>query len=130
MENPRGSGGGVRGIGVSVRRVEPAKLCGDLLAENGGVSERQPDVFIVLGLFLAAFIVLVLHPLNDLFLFDGVTEYIEQVDHDHILIDRLRQRVLHPFVALAADVNEKIAGRDLYHVVRRGLVAVQIDAVV
>ena len=69
-------------------------------------------MFIVFSLFLVtvSFFVLALHPLNDLFLFDGVAEYIEQVDHDHILIDRLRQRVLHPFVALAADVNEKIAG--------------------
>ena len=71
-----------------------------------------------------------LHAFLDLLDLDRVAQHLQQVDDGHILVGRLLQGVLHPFVGLAADVDKQIAGGYFQNIRRRGLVAVQIHTAV
>ena len=71
-----------------------------------------------------------LHPLNGLLRFCGITQHIQQIDDFYILIVGVFQDALHPAVGLAAHIDEQVAVGNLDDVIRRGLVAVQVNAAV
>ena len=111
---------------------------GDLIDNEGGILQREPDMFVVLMLFFAFFmffalfmIVLVrLHAFLDFLFLCLIAEDIHQVEDGHILVVSLLEGIIHPFVGLAADIDEDIAVGDIDDVLGGGLVAVQVDAVV
>ena len=70
-----------------------------------------------------------LHPLNAFFCFHGITQHLQQVDDLHILVGSIFQDALHPAVRLTAHMDEEVAVGNLDDVIRRGLVAVQVNAV-
>ena len=69
-----------------------------------------------------------LHPLNAFFCFHGITQHIQQIDDFYILIVGVFQDAFHPAIGLAAHVDEEVAVGNLDDVIRRGLVAVQVNA--
>ena len=75
----------VRSIGVRVFRVRFAQCPADRLADDLGVSKRQPDVFVVFGGFrrigrrARVFGLLILHALDELLLADCVAEDFDQI---------------------------------------------------
>ena len=71
-----------------------------------------------------------LHTLNGLFCFHGIAQHLQQADDLYILVGGGFQGVLRPAVGLAAHIDEEVAVEDLDDVVRCGLVAVQVNAVV
>ena len=71
-----------------------------------------------------------LHTLNGLFCFHGIAQHLQQVDDLHILVGSIFQDALHPAVRLTAHMDEEVAVGNLDDVIRRGLVAVQVNAVV
>ena len=71
-----------------------------------------------------------LHPLNAFFCFHRITQHLQQVDDLHILVGSIFQDALHPAVRLTAHMDEEVAVGNLDDVIRRGLVAVQVNAVV
>ena len=71
-----------------------------------------------------------LHPLNGLLRFHGIAQHLQQVDDLHLLVDGVFQDVLHPFIGLAAHIDEEVAVGNLDDVIRRGLIAVQVNTVV
>ena len=71
-----------------------------------------------------------LHPFNDLLRFHGIAQHLQQVDDLHLLVDGVFQDVLHPFIGLAAHIDEEVAVGNLDDVIRRGLIAVQVNTVV
>ena len=52
------------------------------------------------------------------------------LDYYHILICVFFQCILHPFIGLAAHIDKHITGGNLDDVIRRRLVAVQVNAIV
>ena len=70
-----------------------------------------------------------LHTLNGLFCFHGIAQHLQQVDDLHLLVDGVFQDVLHPAVGLAAHIDEEVTVGNLDDVIRRGLVAVQVNTV-
>ena len=148
-------GVGVGGVAFSVGQVGFTKRDGKGLHQLPGVAQAEPDVlvhlvlvlvlvvallvfilvifipvFVFIVVMLLVFVVFVLHALHDLFHLDVVAHGLNEVHHDHIRVHGLSQRVFHPLVALAAHVDEHIAGGDLHDVLGGGLVAVQIHAIV
>ena len=67
-----------------------------------------------------------LHPLS----FHGIAKHIQQVYDLHILVGGFLQRIVHPAVGFPANINKQVAVRNLYDIVSRRLVAVQVDAVI
>ena len=69
-----------------------------------------------------------LHPFNGLLRFYGISQHFQQVDDLHLPIGGVFQDILHPAVGLAAHIEKQVAVGNLDDVIRRRLVAVQINA--
>ena len=100
-------------------RIQTAQRAGNRLAYNPGVSQRQPDMLIIFDfvIFAVVFVrvsasafgvpvIVRLHSLDEFLLFDGIAQRFHAVYDFHIRIDRPFQRVIHPFVRLAADIDQ------------------------
>ena len=102
------------------------------LPRTGEIREVAILDVILCELFIVAVTVVVavlLHPFNDLLRFHGIAQHLQQVDDLHLLVDGVFQDVLHPFIGLAAHIDEEVAVGNLDDVIRRGLVAVQVNTV-
>ena len=103
------------------------------LPRTGEIREGAILDVILCELFIVAVTVVVavlLHPFNDLLRFHGIAQHLQQVDDLHLLVDGVFQDVLHPFIGLAAHIDEEVAIGNLDDVIRRGLIAVQVNTVV
>ena len=86
--------------------------------------------FFMLFFFIFMLMLVFLHTLFDFFFLSFIAEDIQEVEDYHILVLCLSDDVGHPFVGLAAYIDEDVAVGYIYDIGRRGLVAVQIGAVV
>ena len=103
------------------------------LPRTGEIREGAILDVILCKLFIVAVTVVVallLHPLDGLLRFHGIAQHLQQVDDLHLLAGGVFQDALHPAVGLAAHIDEEVAVGDLDDVIRRGLVAVQVNAAV
>ena len=71
-----------------------------------------------------------LHTGHGFFCLDGVLQHLQQIDDLHVLVDAVLQGIFHPAVGFTAHINKDVAGGDFNNVVYRGLIAVQVNAVV
>ena len=109
-----------KGIG----RLPVARPVGQASVLNLVVFKGGNFLAVVVGMFRF------LHTLNGLFCFHGIAQHLQQVDDLHILVGSIFQDALHPAVRLTAHMDEEVAVGNLDDVIRRGLVAVQVNAVV
>jgi len=101
------------------------------LPRTGEIREGAILDVILCELFIVAVTVVVtvlLHPFNGLLRFYGISQHFQQVDDLSLLIVGVFQDALHPAIGLAAHVDEEVAVGNLDDVIRRGLVAVQVNA--
>ena len=85
-------------------------------------------ILVVVVIFVVVVVMVVfLHPLH---IFYAVSQYLHQVQGDPVGVAGVGQGVLHPGVRFAAGIEKQVAIGDGDHVVRRGLEAVQVHAVV
>ena len=70
------------------------------------------------------------HSVDKLLFFHLISKNIQKIDHDHVLVHRFFEGIFHPFVGLAAYINEDVAGRNLHNIVRRGLITVKVHTAV
>ena len=103
------------------------------LPRTGEIREGAiPDV-ILRELFIVAVTVVVavlLHTLNGLLRFHGITQHLQQIDDLHIPVGGVFQSVFHPAIGLAAHIDEEVAIGDPDNIIGGGLVAVQVNAAI
>ena len=58
------------------------------------------------------------HAFHDFLHFDVIAQTVEQIDDDHVGVDGLPQRVLHPLVRFAAHTDEHVTGGNPHDVCR------------
>ena len=75
-------------------------------------------------------VAVLLHTLNGLLRFHGITQHLQQIDDLHIPVGGVFQSVFHPAIGLAAHIDEQVAVGDLDNIICRGLIAVQVNAVI
>ena len=83
-------------------------------------------------MFFSVFVVVFifgLHAFDDFFCLYAVTKSFHQIDFDAALFGRCGESVFDPFVRFAAYVNDHVGTCNLCDIVSRGLVTVQIDAI-
>ena len=126
-----------------VSRIYISNGFGDFLYQNFGVFQREPDVFVVLGFFVVMMLVFVffgvfmmvfmflfgLHAFDDFFGLDAVAQCLEQVHLHALFVGRCFKCLFDPFVRFATDVHDHIGLGDCRDVGSRGLVTVQVHAV-
>lgn len=101
------------------------------LPRTGEIREGAiPDVILRELFIVAVTVVVLLHALNGLLRFYGVAQHLQQVDDLHIPVGGVFQSVFHPAVGLAAHIDEEVAIGDPDNIICRGLIAVQVNAVI
>ena len=86
--------------------------------------------FCYLGVFMLMLVVMPLHTFFKFLDLCLVSHDLHEVYHLHVLVDRFPERTFHPFVRLAADVYEQVAGGYLDDVGSSRLIAVKVCSVV
>ena len=103
------------------------------LPRTGEIREGAiPDV-ILCELFIVAVTVVVavlLHTLNGLLRFHGITQHFQQIDDLHISVGGVFQSIFHPAIGLAAHIDKQVAIGDFDNIIGGGLIAVQVNAVI
>ena len=107
-----------------VGRLPTARPVGQASVLNLMIFKGGNLLAVVVGVFRF------LHTLNGLFCFHGIAQHLQQINDLHILVGGFLQRVIHPFIGLAAYIDEQVAVGNLDDVIRCGLVAVQVNTVV
>ena len=103
------------------------------LPRTGEIREGAILDVILRELFIVAVTVVVtvlLHTLNGLLRFHGITQHLQQVDDLHVLVGGVFQSVFHPAVGLAAHIDKQVAIGYLDNIIGGGLIAVQVNAVI
>ena len=103
------------------------------LPRTGEIREGAILDVILRELFIVAVTVVVtvlLHTLNRLLRFHGITQHLQQVDGLHFPVGGVFQSIFHPAVGLAAHIDEEVAVGDLDNIIGGGLIAVQVNAVI
>ena len=103
------------------------------LPRTGEIREGAILDVILRELFIVAVAVVVtvlLHTLNGLLRFHGITQRLQQIDDLHIPVGGVFQSIFHPAVGLAARIDEQVAIGDLDNIIGGGLVAVQVNAAI
>ena len=80
-------------------------------------------------LILSDFFIFSLHSKADNLFLCVITEYIEQIYYGHVTFRSFGERILHPTVGFAADINEDVASCNFHNVFRSGLIAVKVNTV-
>ena len=107
-----------------VGRLPTARPVGQASVLNLMIFKGGNLLAVVVGVFRF------LHTLNGLFCFHGIAQHLQQINDLHILVGGFLQRVIHPFIGLAAYIDEQVAVGNLDDVIRCGLIAVQVNTVV
>ena len=101
------------------------------LPRTGEIREGAILDVILRELFIVAVTVTVLlHTLNGLLRFHGITQHLQQVDDLHIPVGGAFQSIFHPAIGLAAHIDKQVAIGDLDNIIGGGLIAVQVNAVI
>ena len=84
------------------------------------------------GNFLAVVMIVCcfLHTLDHFFVFDVVSQDLQQIDDLHILVGGVFQSVFDPTVGLTTHIDKEVAVGDFENIIGGGLVAVQVNTVV
>ena len=103
------------------------------LPRTGEIREGAiPDV-ILRELFIVTVtvtVVVLLHALNGLLRFHGITQHLQQIDDLHIPVGGVFQGIFHPAIGLAAHIDEEVAIGDPDNIIGGGLIAVQVNAII
>ena len=101
------------------------------LPRTGEIREGAILDVILRELFIVAVTVTVLlHTLNRLLRFHGITQHLQQVDDLHFPVGGVFQSIFHPAVGLAAHIDKQVAIGDFDNIIGGGLIAVQVNAVI
>ena len=85
-------------------------------------------LFFILVMIPFLMIMFLLHSFHHFLFFYVVAQNFKEIDHNHIFIYCFPKRILHPFIRLAPNIDEQIAGRYLQNIVCSRLIAVKIHA--
>ena len=120
----------VGAIRLRVRGIRFAQRFQNGTGDRLGVAQGEPDMLVVLGFVMrvSTLVRFLLHALDGFLLLR-----VDAGQHGKSLYVRILgcfQQVVHPCVRFAAHINEQVAAGDFDDVVRRGVIVVQVDAVV
>ena len=137
--------GSIRSIGILIVGVDLLQHGGNCAAKRLGVFQREPDMLVVLrfflvvvffcivmliGIFVVMVVFLFLHALDHFFGFNALAKSFQQVDDLHVLVGGIFQSIVHPVIRLAANIDEQVALGDFDDIIRGGLIAVQVNAII
>ena len=87
-------------------------------------------IAMLIGIFAVVVVVLFLHALDHFFGFNALAKSFQQVDDLHVLVGGIFQSIVHPVIRLAANIDEQVALGDFDNIIRGGLIAVQVSAII
>ena len=89
-------------------------------------------IVMLIGIFVVMVVVvfLFLHTLDHFFGFNALAKSFQQVDDLHVLVGGIFQSIVHPVIRLAANIDEQVALGDFDNIIRGGLIAVQVSAII
>ena len=115
-------------VGIRISRISLRNRACNVICQDRRVSKGKPYMLVVFGLFLFALLFFSFHSGDKFLFFHLISQNVQKIDHNHVLVHRFFEGIFHPFVGLAAHIDEDITGRDLHDIVRRRLVAVKVHA--